>query len=413
MRVFIALLSVGFAAGSTAGDVTFAAGDPPKCTIDQNGATLIKATKVQHSQGYKCTHDQASFTALTGWGSVHSDNAECSDSKDCQQAGENYCTQSKAKERCRADPACFGIYDISQNYNRWKLCRSRSKTHKANHGQGIKWISRTCSCTMNPPQQSEVNPNPTCVEVHHKQATGGVFVTHTLQVGGDCGNGVIDSASHPVPTTPTTTTAPLTSTQFVMHANTACEGMNELPSKDGGDGWTLQEAKNFCAANPECVSFEDLGASHLGANHYQFSKTCFRSQDYTTALGQVDNATHASGGTLYENHNYHTLYIKPKLCREVTDDSNFQLAQHNNAGSWGTTLTDRAAITHTQAECAALCEDNSQCGGWTYRIGVAAAHGSSNWAVGGCNLYTTAVVAANPATDGIVGTAGEFVSGTC
>lgn len=330
MRVFIAFLSVAFAAGS--GDVTFAAGDAPQCTI-VNGATLIKATKAQHTQGYKCTHT----TSTT-----------------------------------------------------------------------------TCSCTMKHPTMESGG----CQEVVHGSTT--------LFIGGDCtGNAATTN------TASATTATTATTTQFTAHADTACEGMNEFPSKDATHAWDLQAAKNFCAANPECVSFEDLGSTVLGANHYQFSKTCF--------LGDADSAQHVdnpdgSGGTTYENHVGVTLYVKSKLCRTITPGGNFQVAQYNTlqTGQWssgpsGQPLDDKKHITHSQAECADLCEKDPACGGWTWRIGG----GNNNWVQGGCKTFSTATVTNYPASSGTYFSAkwwqsptvawqvpsnfmgDKFVSGTC
>jgi hypothetical protein len=81
------------------------------------------------------------------WTDLNDESRICKDSKNCAQGGKTYCDLPKAKERCKADADCFGVYDISKTKNRWRLCTSSKVKGAGENGHGVKLFTRATTTT--------------------------------------------------------------------------------------------------------------------------------------------------------------------------------------------------------------------------------------------------------------------------
>ena len=88
------------------------------------------------------------FTAGT-WKDLDNETTICTDVKKCDgRNNDTWCPKATAKERCEADSACMGIYDISKNQDQWKICTSNRIQPAGETGHGVMLLTRTpCSFT--------------------------------------------------------------------------------------------------------------------------------------------------------------------------------------------------------------------------------------------------------------------------
>ena len=76
------------------------------------------------------------------WSNNGDETRICKHTKVCKQCGDSYCTKAYAMRTCAKDAACKGVYDISKQLSRWRLCTSASVKPAGERGHGVLLLTR-------------------------------------------------------------------------------------------------------------------------------------------------------------------------------------------------------------------------------------------------------------------------------
>jgi len=118
-----------------------------KCAAPLKGCTRQMFPNKKDADGclkHPCGIDTCADT-LT-WKDLKDETKICKDVKKCDGRNngfDSWCPKSTAIKRCAADTACKGIYDISKNQNRWKICTTNKTKPAGERGHGVMLLTRT------------------------------------------------------------------------------------------------------------------------------------------------------------------------------------------------------------------------------------------------------------------------------
>jgi hypothetical protein len=117
------------------------------------------------------------------WKDLKDETKICQNVKACDGRNngfDTWCPKSTAIKRCAADTACKGIYDISKNLNRWKICTTNKTKPAGERGHGVMLLTRT-------PWEAPKIDNNTCshttcsfVELPHKVGEQAITIMQVI-----------------------------------------------------------------------------------------------------------------------------------------------------------------------------------------------------------------------------------------